>query len=91
MQLIKRRLPQNIRRFLTKARGFVDSFEEYARLLHLADILPVTSQQDFFGGSVVEAIYCNCHPILPNRLAYTDHIPSALHDIHLYHDIKVII
>lgn len=68
--------------------GFVESFEEYAQLLHLADILPVTSQQDFFGGSVVEAIYCNCHPILPYRLAYPEHIPSALHDVHLYHDIK---
>ncbi len=54
--------------------GRADSFEDYAKWLWRADILPVTSRQDFFGGSVVEAIYCGCHPILPRRLAYPDHI-----------------
>ena len=58
--------------------GYAVSFEEYAALLQQADILPVTSRQDFFGGSVVEAIYCNCHPILPNRLAYPEHISEEL-------------
>ena len=24
----------------------------------------------------MEAIYCNCYPILPNRLAYPEHIPN---------------
>ncbi len=58
--------------------GRAEQFEEYAKLLWQADILPVTSVQDFFGGSVVEAIYCECWPILPLRLAYPDHIdPSA--------------
>lgn len=56
------------------AYGRVDSFSEYARLLWEASILPITSVQDFFGGSVVEAIYCGCHPILPNRLAYPNHV-----------------
>ena len=32
------------------------------QLLHQADIIPVTSKQDFFGISTVEAIYCNCSP-----------------------------
>lgn len=64
--------------------GYADSFEQYRQLLHLADILPVTSNQDFFGGSVVEAIYCNCYPILPNRLAYPEHIPDELKSKHLY-------
>jgi len=54
--------------------GKADTFEEYAKWLWKADILPVTSRQDFFGGSVVEAIYCECHPILPKRLAYPDHV-----------------
>ena len=57
--------------------GFVENFETYAQWLWKADILAVTSQQDFFGGSVVEAIYCHCFPILPNRLAYPEHIPKA--------------
>ena len=56
--------------------GYVDTFEDYARWLWRSDILPVTSNQDFFGGSVVEAMYCNCFPILPNRLAYPEHIPK---------------
>jgi glycosyltransferase involved in cell wall biosynthesis len=56
--------------------GYADSFKDYASWLWKAHILPVTSNQDFFGGSVVEAIYCNCYPILPNRLAYPEHLPN---------------
>ena len=56
--------------------GYAKSFEEYANWLWSANILPLTSIQDFFGGSVVEAIYCNCYPILPNRLAYPEHMPN---------------
>ena len=54
--------------------GYADSFKDYATWLWKAHILPVTSNQDFFGGSVIEAIYCNCYPILPNRLAYPEHL-----------------
>ncbi len=57
--------------------GYATSFSTYARLLWQADILPVSSKQDFFGGSVVEAIYCNCIPLLPDRLAYPEHIPDG--------------
>jgi len=56
--------------------GYVKSFSDYARWLWRADILPVTSQHDFFGASVVQAIYCNCIPLLPNRLAYPEHLPA---------------
>jgi glycosyltransferase involved in cell wall biosynthesis len=56
--------------------GYAQSFAEYARWLWQADILPVTSHQDFFGASVVEAIYCGCYPLLPNRLAFPDHVPG---------------
>ena len=35
-------------------------------------MLPVTSNQDFFGISIVEAVYCNNYPILPNRLSYPE-------------------
>lgn len=54
--------------------GAVEDFSTYARWLGRADILPVTSIQDFFGGSVVEAVYCGCHPVLPRRLAYPEHL-----------------
>lgn len=56
--------------------GWVESFEEYAQWLWKSDILPVTSNQDFFGGSVVEAMYCNCSPLLPDRLAYPEHVEN---------------
>ena len=52
--------------------GYVDSFEDYARWLWKADILPVTSNQDFFGGSIMEAVYCNTIPLLPKQLTYPD-------------------
>lgn len=64
--------------------GYAESFAAYAQLLRKADILPVTNNQDFFGGSVVEAIYCECFPLLPKRLAYPEHIPTELHNVHFY-------
>ncbi|MCR9288916.1 MAG: DUF3524 domain-containing protein [Bacteroidetes bacterium] len=65
--------------------GFTKKFEEYAHYLWQAHILPVTSNQDFFGGSVVEALYCNVYPLLPKRLAFPEHIPTQFHDTHYYH------
>ena len=78
-EMARHRLQQEIVHF-----GYAESQAEYARLLWQADILPVASRQDFFGGSVVEAIYCNCFPLLPNRLAYPEHIPEEEHPRHLY-------
>ncbi len=64
--------------------GYAKDHTTYKNLLGLSDILPVTSIQDFFGGSIVEAMASNCYPILPNRLAYPEHIPSHLWKEHLY-------
>ena len=76
---IKKELAGHILHF-----GFAKDFETYARWLWRADILPVTSRQDFFGGSVVEAIFCDTFPILPKRLAYPEHLPEHLHGQHFY-------
>jgi glycosyltransferase involved in cell wall biosynthesis len=59
--------------------GYVDEFAAYARWLWQADLLPVTSHHDFFGASVVEAIYCGCWPLLPHRLSYPELIPPQYH------------
>ena len=67
-----------------RAYGRAESFEDYARWLWQADILPVTSSQDFFGGSVVEAVHCGCHPILPDRLAYPEHFDSKENPRYFY-------
>jgi glycosyltransferase involved in cell wall biosynthesis len=66
--------------------GYADSFDDYAKWLWRADILPVTSNQDFFGGSVIEAMYCDCFPLLPNRLAYPEHLPEELDREFLYEE-----
>ncbi|MCP4440010.1 MAG: DUF3524 domain-containing protein [Aureispira sp.] len=58
--------------------GYCASQAEYVQWLWKADILPVTSHQDFFGGSIIEAIYCNTTPLLPKRLAYPEHFPQNL-------------
>lgn len=55
--------------------GFVEKIQNYVQWLYRADILPVTSHHDYFGASVVEAIYCGCYPLLPKRLAYPEIIP----------------
>lgn len=52
--------------------GKAESFSEYAQWLCKCDLLPVTSNQEFFGISVMEAVYCGCYPILPNRLTYPE-------------------
>lgn len=64
--------------------GYAESFADYAKWLWRADILPVTSLHDFFGISVVEAIYCNCYPLLPKRLAYPEHLPESCHKAFFY-------
>ncbi len=66
--------------------GYVDSQADYAGWLWRADILPVTSIHDFFGISVVEAMYCGCLPLLPERLAYPEHLDERLARCCLYRD-----
>ena len=56
--------------------GYAEDQQQYTRLLASADIIPVTSNQDFFGGSAVEAIAAGCLPILPDRLAFPEHLPE---------------
>ena len=68
--------------------GFAEKQEDYINYLHHADILPVTADQDFFGISVVEALACNVIPLLPKRLAYTEHIPKNLQNPYFYDDLK---
>jgi len=64
--------------------GYEPSFAEYATWLWASDLLPITSHQDFFGISILEAIYCECHPFLPKRLSYPELIPENLHQKYFY-------
>jgi glycosyltransferase involved in cell wall biosynthesis len=78
----RRRLGSRIVQF-----GYAEHYADYARWLWRSDILPVHSHHDFFGASVVQAIYCHCTPLLPHRLAYPEHLPAELHEHLLYDDI----
>jgi glycosyltransferase involved in cell wall biosynthesis len=66
--------------------GYAESLADYARLLWDADIVLSTAIHEFFGVSIVEAVYCGCLPILPRRLSYPELIPSEWHDRYLYDD-----
>lgn len=79
--LAKERLQKEIIHF-----GYCENRSHYNELIATADILPVTSNQDFFGMSVVEAIGAGVFPLLPNRLAYPEHIPTHYQSDMLYED-----
>ena len=56
----------------------------YARLLWEADLVVSTALHEFFGISILEAIYARTLPILPARLSYPELIPRQFHPTCLY-------
>jgi len=66
--------------------GFAESRREYADLLSHSDIVVSTALQEYFGISVVEAVYAGAFPLLPNRLSYPELIPDEYHELALYED-----
>lgn len=68
--------------------GYVESYSEYARWLWRADVVVSTAIHDFFGAAVVEAIYCDTFPLLPNRMAYPQFIPTECRSRCLYEDFE---
>ena len=65
--------------------GYVESAAEYAKILWASDVLPVSSIQDFFGQSIVEAAFCEVTPLLPRRLTY----PELFSEDFLYDDLTL--
>lgn len=64
--------------------GYAERDADYANLLWSADIVLSTAIHEFFGVSVVEAIYCGARPVLPRRLSYPELLPPAWRDSCLY-------
>ena len=64
--------------------GYCESFDDYAKWLWKSDIIPVTNIQDFFGMSIMEAVYCDTYPLLPNRLTYPELLDDSFHNDHIY-------
>ena len=63
--------------------GFA-SPELYRQLLWRSTVVVSTALHEFFGISVVEAVACRTHPLLPNRLSYPELIPDSFHPDCLY-------
>ncbi len=58
--------------------GYAPDLTTYRRRLWQADIVVSTAIQEFFGISVIEAMYCGCVPILPRRLSYLRAIAAGV-------------
>ena len=71
--------------------GYAADRADYARLLWQADVVVSTAIHEFFGVSVLEAIYCAAYPLLPARLSYSELLPPQLHARHLYTDLQDLI
>lgn len=62
------------------------SYDDYKKYLNMADLLPVTSIHEFFGISVMEAVYCGVTPLLPERLTYPELYHADSHPELFYSD-----
>jgi glycosyltransferase involved in cell wall biosynthesis len=71
--------------------GYAADLETYRRRLWQADIVVSTAIQEFFGISVIEAMYCGCVPILPQRLSYPELLPQEFHSTCLYNTFEELV
>lgn len=63
--------------------GYADD-KTYRSLLWQAAVTVSTAIHEFFGVSILEAIYCHTFPILPHALSYPELIPEKDHGRCLY-------
>ena len=70
---IREEFPEELAHF-----GFVASEEVYRALLGEADLVLSTALHDFQGLAVLEAMAAGAVPVVPDRLAYPEYVPSPL-------------
>ncbi len=58
--------------------------EQYRRLLWEATLTFSTADHEYFGISILEAVYAHTMPLLPARLSYPEIIPAPFHAACLY-------
>ena len=66
--------------------GFFEDKDDYLRAVAGSRVVVSTAAHEFFGISVVEAMYLGCIPVLPNALSYPEILPAELHSRCLYSD-----
>jgi glycosyltransferase involved in cell wall biosynthesis len=57
--------------------GFAESRERYLELLRKSDVIVSTSNHEFYGVAVLEAVLSGCYPLCPNHLVYPEFFDSA--------------
>ena len=84
-----RNQPQEFERALVKLQkniihaGFANE-PRYKELLWQASLVISTAHHEFFGISILEAIYCHTIPFLPDRLSYPELLPQSCRSSLLY-------
>lgn len=64
--------------------GYPKSYNDYINIVSKADIIPITSNQDFYGISFLEAMFCGLIPLIPTNRVYQQHFIDNLNSNCLY-------
>ncbi len=64
--------------------GYIPERPAYLKMVAQCDLVVSTAIQENFGIAIAEAILAGCRPLLPDRLAYPELIPSELRTEYLY-------